>query len=181
MLSNREDLIQELAAKALEGPVVQTEEGIGYRYLGSQVALVVKNPPANAADIRDSGFILGQEDPLEEGMATPSSILAWRIPWTEEPVGYSSWGLTESNRTERLSFQKLLLPIGLEELNEAVILRTTHNCSSMHSAATGTEILELKPKSILAPAPAPAAAPYPESLAPPHLPPTSHQGSSLED
>ena len=30
---------------------------------------------------------LGQEDPLEEGMATPSSILAWRIPWTEEPGG----------------------------------------------------------------------------------------------
>ena len=30
---------------------------------------------------------LGQEDPLEEGMATRSSILAWRIPWTEEPVG----------------------------------------------------------------------------------------------
>ena len=31
---------------------------------------------------------LGQEDPLEEGMATHSSILAWRIPWTKEPVGY---------------------------------------------------------------------------------------------
>ena len=35
---------------------------------------------------------LGQEDPLEEGMATHSSILAWRIPWTEEPgVDYSLW------------------------------------------------------------------------------------------
>ena len=51
------------------------------------MVLVVKNPPANAGDIRDSGSILGQEDALEEGMATHSSILAWRIPWTEEPGG----------------------------------------------------------------------------------------------
>ena len=36
---------------------------------------------------------LGQEDPLEEGMATHSSILAWRIPWTEEPCGLQSMGL----------------------------------------------------------------------------------------
>ena len=35
---------------------------------------------------------LGQEDPLEEGMATHSSILAWRIPWTEEPSGLQSIG-----------------------------------------------------------------------------------------
>ena len=35
---------------------------------------------------------LGQEDPLEEGMATQSSILAWRIPWTEEPSGLQSMG-----------------------------------------------------------------------------------------
>ena len=42
----------------------------------SQVALVVKNPPANAGDVRDAGLISGQEDPLEEGTATHSSILA---------------------------------------------------------------------------------------------------------
>ena len=35
----------------------------------------------------------GQEDPLEEGMATHSSLLAWRIPWTEEPGGLQSMGL----------------------------------------------------------------------------------------
>ena len=46
---------------------------------------MVKNPPANAGDIRDMGSTPGLEDPLEEGMATHSSILAWRIPWTEEP------------------------------------------------------------------------------------------------
>ena len=47
----------------------------------SQVAPVVKNPPANAGDIRDTGSAPG----LEEGMATHSSLRAWRIPWTEEP------------------------------------------------------------------------------------------------
>ena len=40
---------------------------------------------------------LGQEDLLEEGMATLSSVLAWRIPWTEEPGGYSPWGHKESD------------------------------------------------------------------------------------
>ena len=45
----------------------------------------VKNPPANAGDTGDTGSILGREDPLEEKMAAPSNVLAWRIPWTEEP------------------------------------------------------------------------------------------------
>ena len=41
---------------------------------------------------------LGQEDPLEKGVAIHSSILAWRIPWTEEPVGlYSPWDSKESD------------------------------------------------------------------------------------
>ena len=38
---------------------------------------------------------LGEEDPLEEGMATHSSILAWRIPWTEDLESYSPWDLKE--------------------------------------------------------------------------------------
>ena len=42
----------------------------------------------------------GWEDPLEEGMATHSSILAWRIPWKEEPEGYSPQGHQESDMTE---------------------------------------------------------------------------------
>ena len=49
------------------------------------MVLVVKNPPANVGDIRDTGRSLGQEDPLEEGVASHSSILACRIPLTEEP------------------------------------------------------------------------------------------------
>ena len=53
----------------------------------SRVAQGVKNPPANSGDVRDSGSIIRGIDPLEEGMATHSSILAWRIPWTGEPWG----------------------------------------------------------------------------------------------
>ena len=43
---------------------------------------------------------LGWEDPLEKGMATHCSILAWRIPWTEEPGGLQSKGSKESDTTE---------------------------------------------------------------------------------
>ena len=46
---------------------------------------MVKNLPANAGDVRDAGSIPGSEDPLEEGMATHSSVITWRIPRTEEP------------------------------------------------------------------------------------------------
>ena len=58
------------------------------------MALVGKNPPANAnaGDIRDTSSIPGQESPWEEGMATHSDILAWRIPWAEEPGGQQSIG-----------------------------------------------------------------------------------------
>ena len=57
------------------------------------MALVVKNIPTNAGDMRIQAQSLGQEDPLEEGKATHSSILAWRIPWTEEPGRLQSIGL----------------------------------------------------------------------------------------
>ena len=56
----------------------------------SLVAQLVKNPPAmQETQVRS----LGQEDPLEKGMATHSSILAWEIPWTEEPGGLPFMGL----------------------------------------------------------------------------------------
>ena len=54
---------------------------------------VVRNSPATAGDARDLGWIPGLEDPLEKEMATYSSILAWKIPWTEEPGGLQSMGL----------------------------------------------------------------------------------------
>ena len=53
---------------------------------------MVKNPPASAGDIRDAASIAGSGGSLEEGMATHSSILAWRIPWTEEPCGLQPRG-----------------------------------------------------------------------------------------
>ena len=56
---------------------------------------MIKNLPASAGEARDIGSILrslGQEDPLEEGIATYSSILAWRIPWTEEPGRLQAMG-----------------------------------------------------------------------------------------
>ena len=46
---------------------------------------------------------LGQEDPLEKEMATHSSILAWEIPWTEEPGGYSPWSHKELVTTEQIN------------------------------------------------------------------------------
>ena len=63
-----------------------------FENMASQVVLVVKNPAANAGEVRDAGSVPGQEDPLEKGMATHSSILAWRTPWTEEPGGLQSMG-----------------------------------------------------------------------------------------
>ena len=61
-------------------------------YLASLVAQIVKNPPAMWETWVRS---LGWEDPLEEGMATHSSILAWRIPWTKESGGLQSVGHKE--------------------------------------------------------------------------------------
>ena len=61
---------------------------------------MVKNPPANAGDIRDVGSIPESGDPLEEEMATHSSILAWRIPWTKEPNKVQSKRCKESDTTE---------------------------------------------------------------------------------
>ena len=55
----------------------------------SLVALLVKNPPAMQDTLV---WFLGQEDPLEKGMASHSSILAWRTPWTEDPGGLQSMG-----------------------------------------------------------------------------------------
>ena len=57
-----------------------------------QVAIVVKNLPASAEDVRNLVRSLGWEDPLEEGMVTHASILTWRIPWTEESGGLQSIG-----------------------------------------------------------------------------------------
>ena len=67
----------------------------------------MKNLPAmQEAPVR----FLGQEDPLEEGMATHSSILSWRIPRTEGSLaGYGTWGHKESDTNERLPLSRAAL------------------------------------------------------------------------
>ena len=67
---------------------------------------MVKNLPAIQETRVQS---LGLEDPLEKAMATHSRILAWRIPWIEEPVGYSPWGRKESDMTEQLTHMFLII------------------------------------------------------------------------
>ena len=66
----------------------------------SLLSQMVRNPPAV---LETQVWSLDQEDPLEKGMATCSSILSWRIPWTEDFSGCSPWGCTESNTAERLT------------------------------------------------------------------------------
>ena len=68
-------------------------------YLGFPDGSVVKNPPAKQkTQVEMQVRFLGWEDPLKE-MATHSSVLAWKILWTEEPGGLQSMGLQESDRS----------------------------------------------------------------------------------
>ena len=58
-----------------------------------QVVLVVKNLPVSAGDARDTGSLPGWGRCLGVGSSNPSGILAWKIPWTDEPGGLQSIGL----------------------------------------------------------------------------------------
>ena len=92
----------------------------GHRYTkhrtsASLVALMVKNLPAVQATWVQS---LGWEDPLEKGMATHSSILTWRSPWTEETGGYSPWGCKGLDVTERLTVSPFTLYLSQAESQE---------------------------------------------------------------
>ena len=64
------------------------------------------NPPTNVGVIRATGLIPGSERSPEKKMATHSSILAWKIPWTEEPGGLQSWGRKELEITEHAHTRK---------------------------------------------------------------------------
>ena len=77
---------------SIPGPGRSTRKGIGYQlqcFGASLVAQLINNLPAMWETWTRP---LGWEDPLEEGMAAHSSVLAWRIPWTEEPGGLQSVG-----------------------------------------------------------------------------------------
>ena len=64
------------------------------------MAQQVKYPPAVQETQKTQIQFLGQEGPLEEAVATHSSILAWKIQWTKSLVGYSPWGYKESDTTD---------------------------------------------------------------------------------
>ena len=93
----------------------------GYRTLGNEpgagrakVGLprrhpAAKNLPAGAGSAKDASWSLGHEDLLEEETATHSGILAWRIPWPEEPGKLQSMGHKESDTTERLTLNLKLI------------------------------------------------------------------------
>ena len=92
----------------IPGLARSTGEGIGYALQYSWASLadqLVKNPLAMQETWVRS---LSWEDPLEEGMATHSSILAWRIPMGRgDWRGYSPWGRKESDMTEQLSLSEV--------------------------------------------------------------------------
>ena len=70
---------------------------------GCPCSLVIKNLPAVQETQERLVQSLNWEDPLEEGMATHSSILAWKTPWTEEPGGLQSMGSQSQTQLKRLS------------------------------------------------------------------------------
>ena len=89
-----------------EPPSVDLKIGLTFQrwpfsaYMSSFTAQMVKNPPAVQVT---RIWSLSWEDPLEKGMATHSSIFAWRLPWTEEPGGLGPWSRKELDTTERLT------------------------------------------------------------------------------
>ena len=93
---------------------------------GSPGGSVVKNSPAVQETRVQS---LGREDPLEEGMATHSSIPAWRIPWTEEPGGLQSMGSQRAGHTEELTLRAFHSPMA--RCGATVSWMETHATSSI--------------------------------------------------
>ena len=74
---------------------------------------MVKNPPSNAEDARDEGSISGSVRPTRKEMATHSTTLAWKIPWTKEPGGLQS--LRSQSQTLLSKHLYLLSVSGLEK------------------------------------------------------------------
>ena len=82
-------------------------EVVNKKEIRKQVALVVRNPLANAGSVRDRDLIPGSQDTLEKGMAGHASIPAWRVPRTEEPGALWSIGSQKSQtRLKRHSTKK---------------------------------------------------------------------------
>ena len=93
--------LKSLSKVNIKGNVLKLMRNI-YEKL-TQVVLVVKNHLPVQETQETQILFLGLDYPLEEGMATHSSILAWRIPWTEEPGGLQSIALQSQTQLKRLS------------------------------------------------------------------------------
>ena len=107
-----QSLIIILLCACVSGPVTHLKSLLGLKGRELPGGAVVKNPPANVGDARDVGSISGWEDPLEEELATHSSVLAWEIPGERSLLGYSIWGLKELDMTEcELSITACFKPI----------------------------------------------------------------------
>ena len=91
----------------------------------SLMAQMVRNLPAIWETWVGS---LGREDPLKEEMATHSSILAWKIPRTEEPVGYSSWGCKKLDITEQLTLSLTLVEMPFPVWDDSLDIHESHEC-----------------------------------------------------
>ena len=85
------------------------EEGIGCPLQYSWASLLTQTVSNLLAMWEVWVQTLGMEDHLKKGMTVNSSILTWRIQWTEEPIGLRSWGHKELDRTEQLTLSFLLL------------------------------------------------------------------------
>ena len=94
---------------------------------------VIKNLPANARDLGDSALRPGWEDPLEEEVATCSSILARKIPWAEEPGGLQSMGLQKS--WTRLSDWTHILNLRMCSWSQLHITKSTYNNNKVPSTS----------------------------------------------
>ena len=92
----------------------------------STSAFVVKSPPANAGGIRH-----GLEDTLQEGMATNSSILAWRIWWTEKPGGLQSIGSQSWTRLKWLSTHSIYIVSYMPGIIWSTLHIVTHSVLTM--------------------------------------------------
>ena len=96
VITDHQEDIKHTALKSMHEPSSCPPSFFYYLPIHLGASWLVKNSPANTGHV---GSILGWEDPWEEGMATHSSILAWRIPRTEKPGGYSPWGHREADMT----------------------------------------------------------------------------------
>ena len=94
---------------------------------------VVKNLPANVGDLQETHVqSLGHEDPLKKEMATHSSTLAWRIPWTEEPGGLLSMGSQRVSPSESSSPRRMSLLLTSSHSELCSVLQTDHMITHIH-------------------------------------------------